>query len=468
MTLRPALTLGARLWWGLLPLVVMVWALGLLAATGLPGLPQAPAAIEWLLPATRYARDIASMLTLGLVVVGLLLTHWRPARTWALVWSLLWLGLLVVQYLLTLADIRAQGLADATGTALSSLTDGAVGWAFLVQGACVVLGIAGLVLTRGRAVPIRVVVLVAAVLAVGCAAPAAISHAGHSHLAASVSIAVHIVAVSLWVGGLATVLVIATTTPESGVLPRFSRMALWCVIVVAETGLLNASLLVPSPWSFLGTQYGALVLAKAFLLGLLVRWGWRQRRRLGDVARLGRFAGGEAVVMASAIAASVVLARLGPPVLAPRYLDPLAAGVLALAVPLLLTRLPWRPRVLTWLTRLPEVGAIVLLVALGLAFLVTAAAAPGDASPAGLSPGAVLVPLLVAAGLLAAGWVWCSTTRGWPATVIALVGWVVIACVAQSRVVVPDWRWTAVCALVGACCILTTAPRRLAIPVMAR
>ena len=45
----------------------------MLAATGLPGLPQAPAWIEWALPLVRYARDVASMLVLGLVVVGLLL-----------------------------------------------------------------------------------------------------------------------------------------------------------------------------------------------------------------------------------------------------------------------------------------------------------------------------------------------------------------------------------------------------------
>ena len=172
--------------------------------------------------------------------------------------------------------------------------------------------------------------------------------------------------------------------------------------------------------------------------------------------------------MATAIAVSVVLARVGPPLLAPRSLDPLAVASLALAAPLLLSRLPWRPRVLAHLRRLPEVGAIALVIALGLAYVITAALAPRDAGQAYLSPAGVLVPLAVALGMLGAGWVWCSTSRGWPATAIALAGWVAIACVAQSRVVATDWRWTAVCVAVGIACILTTAPRRLSIPAMGR
>ena len=82
-----------------------------------------------------------------------------------------------------------------------------------------------------------------------------------------------------------------------------------------------------------------------------------------------------------------------------------------------------------------------------------------------LSPASVLIPLLVTLALLAAGWLWASTSRGWPATGIALGGWVIVVVVAQIRADVPDWRWTAVAIAAGICCILTTAPirsRRLA------
>ena len=436
----------------------------MLAATGLPGLPQAPAWIEWALPLVRYARDVASMLVIGLVVVGLLMTTWDRARAWAMAWSGLWLALLCVQYLLTLADVRAQGLADVATGILSTLTSGAIGWAFSLQALAILLSIVLLVAWRGRSGAIATVVVVA----LGCAAPAAISHAGHSHIAASISIAIHIVAVSLWVGGLATILVIAVTTQNTTALPRFSTMALWCVIVVAETGLINASLLVPTPWSFLGSEYGALVLAKAVLLGLLVRWGWRQRRSLGRLSSLGKFAGLEFIVMGSAIAASIILARLGPPILAPRALDPVAVAALALGAPLLLSRLPWRPRVVMRMAALPEVTVVVLLMVVALAFVVTDASAPVAARLNYLSASSALLPLIVTVVLLAAGWLWACTTHGWPAAIIALVGWALVVVVAQMRAGVPDWRWTAVAVLIGIGCILTTAPIRSRLPVMGR
>ncbi len=433
----------------------------MLAAAGLPGLPQAPAWVEWALPLTRYARDISSMLVLGLVMVGLLLTTWDRARSWALAWSGLWLAIVCVQYLLTLADVRAQGLTDVAASVLATLTSTAIGWTFLLQAIAILVALVLLITWKTRAGAITTAVVVA----LGCAAPAPVSHAGYAHIAASVSIGIHIVAVSLWVGGLATVLVMAVTSNNTSALPRFSAMALWCVVVVAETGLLNASLLVPTPWSFLGSEYGALILAKAVLLGLLVRWGWRQRRSLGDTDSLAKFAGLECLVMGTAIAASIILARVGPPNLAPRALDPLAAAALALGAPLLLARLPWRPRFLSRMAALPEIAVVVLLMVLSLAFVVTGSAATVAARQIYLSPASVLIPLLVTLALLAAGWLWASTSRGWPATGIALGGWVIVVVVAQIRADVPDWRWTAVAIAAGICCILTTAPirsRRLA------
>jgi hypothetical protein len=144
------------------------------------------------------------------------------------------------------------------------------------------------------------------------------------------------------------------------------------------------------------------------------------------------------------------------------------AAALALGAPLLLALLPWRPRVITRLAALPEVVVIVLLVVVALAFIVSNAAAPLTAKQIFLSPASVLIPMVVALALLAAGWLWACTSRGWPAAVIAIAGWVIVVAVAQIRADVPDWRWTAVAIAVGIGCILTTAPIRSRIPVMAR
>ena len=77
----------------------------------------------------------------------------------------------------------------------------------------------------------------------------------HSHAAATASLAVHIAAVSVWVGGLAALVGLVLLDPQvaRAAIGRFSLVALVCVIVVAESGLLNASLRVGSPSAFVTT-----------------------------------------------------------------------------------------------------------------------------------------------------------------------------------------------------------------------
>ena len=98
----------------------------------------------------------------------------------------------------------------------------------------------------------------------------------------------------------------------------------------------------------------------------------------------------------------------------------------------------------------------------------TDASAPVAARLNYLSASSALLPLIVTVVLLAAGWLWACTTHGWPAAIIALVGWALVVVVAQMRAGVPDWRWTAVAVLIGIGCILTTAPIRSRLPVMGR
>ena len=124
----------------------------------------------------------------------------------------------------------------------------------------------------------------------GAMAPAL---AGHSsldglHVEAAVSLCLHIAGVSVWVGGLAVVSALLLLEPErtSDLLPRFSVLALVCVVVVAESGLLNASLRAGTAEALAGSTYGSLVLAKAVLLAWLIRLGWLQRRRAVDRLRL--------------------------------------------------------------------------------------------------------------------------------------------------------------------------------------
>ncbi|WP_414635552.1 cytochrome c oxidase assembly protein [Actinophytocola sp.] len=212
---------------------------------------------------------------------------------------------------------------------------------------------------------------------------------GHSssrqHDLASNSLLLHLVAVSLWVGGLVALLVHARRDREHLGLAasRFSKVALVCWVVMAFSGTINALIRVPLPDLFT-TNYGVLVLAKTGALILLGCIGYVQRERGvreamtgGTGAPLFRLAGMEVLIMFATLGLASALARTPPPpVLAEP--DPVALRIgYALDGPPTLARLllDWRPDLIFGL------GAGVLL-ALYLAG-VRRLRARGDAWPVG-------------------------------------------------------------------------------------
>jgi copper transport protein len=101
----------------------------------------------------------------------------------------------------------------------------------------------------------------------------------------------HVLAASVWVGGIAFLLLAlpaATRQLEPpqrsrlllAVLARFSPLALGAVIVIAVTGVLQAYIDVRSLEGLFHTTYGALIIAKVILLALLIGLGWVNRERL--------------------------------------------------------------------------------------------------------------------------------------------------------------------------------------------
>lgn len=154
---------------------------------------------------------------------------------------------------------------------------------------------------------------------------------GHSssaanHSVAITSLAMHVIALALWVGGLGAVGVYVWWAREHGpglpavVAGRFSRLALWCYVAVGVSGLANAVSRLPAPADLLISAYGRLLIAKIVLfvlLGLIGRW-----HRDRTIADLGvgrpraflRLAAAEIAVMAAATGIAVGLARTAPPV----------------------------------------------------------------------------------------------------------------------------------------------------------
>jgi len=105
------------------------------------------------------------------------------------------------------------------------------------------------------------------------------SSAGGAHDLATNSLLIHLVAASLWAGGLLALLAHALRGGDHTELAarRFSAIALWCWIAMALSGGVNALVRV-LPSDLLTTGYGRLVVAKFVALCALGILGWRQRR----------------------------------------------------------------------------------------------------------------------------------------------------------------------------------------------
>jgi putative copper resistance protein D len=414
---------------GVALLVAGLWAGGLLVLPELPGLPSMPTSTLWLLPVVRYARDIAGALTAGAAIIGLLMGSGLTLR-WFRGWALTWGMILALFAVLTVSDIEALTAWQSLPALPHFLAATLIGQVLIAQ---IVLLMAAIVLSWSRDWA-RWPIVVLIVLAV--CAPALVGHGGMSsaHVAATVSLALHLGAASIWMGGLAVVVALAASVGvnAAALLSRFSVLALWCVIVVAESGLLNASLRLPTPTSFTGTLYGSVILAKALLLGFLIRWGWLQRTRV--VARLGVdagasrllavFAGWELAIMGAAVAFGILLARIGPPEPgAPATgFTVVSLPVVALGVPLLIMLLTdRRPTALARIGQYPEAAAIAFL---------TVVVAVGVVGVLGALVGEGAGALVAAVAMSGAGWCWLSATHtahSWTDVAVVMAAWPVLS-----------------------------------------
>jgi copper transport protein len=164
--------------------------------------------------------------------------------------------------------------------------------------------------------------------------------AGHANTTSPRALAltldwVHLAAASVWIGGLAGLLVLwqsigdVLRVPALGlVIPRFSRTALFSVLLLVGAGTGSAVLHLPTVASLWQTSYGQALLVKiglvcaALLLasGNLIRTtprlaAYRTRPDLarGATVLLRRLVSGETILVWGAVFAAAVLSSLAPP-----------------------------------------------------------------------------------------------------------------------------------------------------------
>lgn len=137
-----------------------------------------------------------------------------------------------------------------------------------------------------------------------------------SHSMAIGSLAIHVTALALWVGG---VFALAFLTPESRAhaVPRFSALALWAAIAVVISGSVNAFIRLDfkEAWN---SSYAYLVIAKVFLTAGLIVIGYLYRKNLKKLSEIkgSKFLQlilAEVVIMTVTLAIGSLLASSQPP-----------------------------------------------------------------------------------------------------------------------------------------------------------
>ena len=365
------------------------------AAGGLIGDPGA--VTRWGLPLARTLSDLAAALTVGLLTVtvfvlpahgwereegtpapthagqgprlgGVSLTATRLAASAGTLWVVAAAAVVVLSYSsLAGTPLTAPGFAAQLGSFVTSID---LLRALLASTLLAAVAATGATLaTRHSTVGWMAVVSLVALLPVALTGHSA---ALRGHELAVDSLAAHLTGVSVWVGGLAALVLLRREIGQHLAVAarRYSTLALWCFVLVAVSGVVNATVRLGA-WGALASPYGALVIAKALALILLGMAGWRHRAVLlprvdqGWAAPFWRLVTGELVLMGMALGLGVALSASEPP------LPSQPAPLVTIAESLTGFALPPAPVWSTWLTawRLDLLWAGVALVLAG-AYLV--------------------------------------------------------------------------------------------------
>jgi putative copper resistance protein D len=320
---RPAARLAPAAWAGLAVGTTLVAAVlaGALRSTTLPALLGTGI--------TRAATDVAGVACVGLALVGALLPVGRrelageAGRVRTLVDRTLvaaggaWLVVALLGIAFRAADGYGRPVTTLTGPDVLAWATGlAAGRGALLTVACAaaVLGCAVARLRDPEVVALRIVLVIALL---GMLTPGVTGHASSSasHEVAVTTVALHVAAAALWVGGLGAILVLLGRRRAllESVLPRFSTLAGFCLATVTVSGVLTAQVRLGSWAALFLTGYGALVIAKAVALGLLGGLGLLTRRRMaaGRIPVL-RWAGVEVALMAVTLGLAAALSQAAP------------------------------------------------------------------------------------------------------------------------------------------------------------
>ncbi len=227
-----------------------------------------------------------------------------------------WLVTSAFQIILTLANILGTSLGSALDptTLKSFVSQIDLGRFLAFQTFLAAIVFIALFFIRG-ALPATVLLGISLLAIVS---PVFQSHSASSgsHSLAIGSLVIHVVALSLWVGGIFAIVLLEEADRRIA-LPRFSKLALWAAIAVVISGIANAwaRLNFASAWS---SSYARIIIAKVILTVLLLIIGFLNRKSLAEGEKTGwsllsRVIVVEALIMGAVVALGSWLSGTRPP-----------------------------------------------------------------------------------------------------------------------------------------------------------
>jgi putative copper resistance protein D len=226
---------------------------------------------------------VGALLAMAFLVInkdGFLTTSGEKLRRFLTISSAAWVIGAVGTIIVTLAQILGTSVTDAFDLTVirSFLTQISLGkyLAFQALMALVVL------LFSFTSRKIEALIILLGLSIAGLVAPVFESHAasGGSHMLVVGSLVVHVIGLSLWVGGVIA-LAFLSAQDRAAAVPRFSQIALWSAIAVVISGSVNAwaRLNFVDAWN---SAYAFVVAGKIFATTVLLLIGYLHRKTLAN------------------------------------------------------------------------------------------------------------------------------------------------------------------------------------------
>ncbi|MFI7447931.1 copper resistance D family protein [Nonomuraea sp. NPDC049714] len=312
--------------------VAAVVAGTLTAQESVPGIPMPGLVVTVGLPVVRVLLDVSAVAVVGLSLLAKLLGFDAPDKTepvmrrvrpLAVTAAWAWAVCALLTIVLQTAELN-PGSVPTLGMIASYVDTVGTGQGLLFSAACALAaaGIGLMAVRFGEKVPaeLRIIVALFGLLPIPVT-----GHAVNSvwHDPIMIMMEVHVMGAAAWTGGLVATAVFVASRREllAVVLPRFSRLATVCLLMVGASGLvsgLGTMALTPGvelPAAILTSQYGILVVIKVTLTALLVPLAAHIRFRLmpgirrGEAMAVAGWATAELAVMGLAYGVAVAITR---------------------------------------------------------------------------------------------------------------------------------------------------------------